>query len=93
MSSQAVMHLHNPARETKHTVLTGLMKRLGSSLFSRNHAKAPPVADSDPYALILLADQEFGEGRNEQARYLVEAAYEAFDQQAKCTIYRIHSTT
>jgi hypothetical protein len=40
---------------------------------------------TDAYLLVLLADQELTEGREEQARYLVEAAYEYFDQTAAVT--------
>lgn len=33
----------------------------------------------DLHVLLLLADQEFFEGREERALYLVEAAYKVFD--------------
>jgi hypothetical protein len=36
--------------------------------------------DADPYLFVLLADQEFGEQRPEQAESLIEAAYLAYDQ-------------
>ena len=38
-----------------------------------------PKDNTEPYLLILLADQELDDGREEQARYLVEAAYHIFD--------------
>ncbi len=38
------------------------------------------VQDSDPYLLVLLADQEFHDQRPEQAESLIEAAYVAYDQ-------------
>jgi hypothetical protein len=89
MRPQAVIPLNEPAAEAKYTVLTGLMKRLGSGRFARALFKAPPVTENDPYLLILLADQELDEGREEQARYLVEAAYEAFDQRSNICVFRI----
>jgi hypothetical protein len=42
-----------------------------------------PIAqprDADPYLFVLLADQELGERRPEQAESLIEAAYAAYDQ-------------
>ncbi len=36
--------------------------------------------DTDPYLFVLLADQELGEQRPEQAKSLIEAAYAAYDQ-------------
>jgi hypothetical protein len=36
--------------------------------------------DVDPYLFVLLADQELGEQRPEQANSLIEAAYIAYDQ-------------
>jgi hypothetical protein len=93
MRSQTIVHLHNPDNETKNTTLKGLIRRLNSSLFVRSQAKAHPTIDNDPYALILLAKQEIVEGREEQAKCLVDAAYEAFDKMAKTTIARVHSTT
>ena len=36
--------------------------------------------DTDPYMFVLLADQELGEQRPEQAKSLIEAAYAAYDQ-------------
>jgi hypothetical protein len=43
-------------------------------------AAVDPAHDSDPYLLVMLADQEFGAYRSEQAESLIEAAYEAYDQ-------------
>ena len=93
MCSQVVMHLHNHVGATGHTVLTGVMKRRGSSQPVRNHAKVPSTADNNPFVLVLLADQEFSEGREEQAIFLLDAAYKAFDKKAKTAIYRRHPTT
>lgn len=39
-----------------------------------------PSRDSDPYLLVLLADQEFVAHRPEQAESLIEAAYAVYDQ-------------
>ena len=89
MCSQAVVRLSHTVWETKYTILTGLMKRLGSGRFARGLFRKPPNTDNDPYLLILLAEQEFGEGREEQASYLLEAAYKAFDRTAKSNVYRL----
>jgi len=59
-----------------------LFQNLGSARLPRALLKQQPDVDTDPYLLLLLADQELVEGRDEQARYLVEAAYESFDQKA-----------
>lgn len=87
---QVVMDLNSHGMETKHASLTRLMKRLGSGRFARAFFKAPPMKKSDPYLLLLLADQELDEGREEQARYLVEAAYEVFDRQKESRVYRLY---
>jgi hypothetical protein len=49
--------------------------RSGSTLIRTSHP------DSDPYLLVLLADQELTAGRDEQACCLLDAAYAAFDRQ------------
>jgi hypothetical protein len=92
MRHQAVIPLREPVAETKYTVLTGLMKRFGSGRFARALLKPPQTTENDPYLLILLADQELVGGREEQARYLVEAAYEAFDQKSNVYIFRMQPT-
>jgi hypothetical protein len=66
-----------------------LLQRLGSGPFARAILKQQLRADTDPYLLLLLADQELIEGRYEQAKYLVEAAYEFFDRKASANIYRL----
>jgi hypothetical protein len=92
MRHQTVIPLREPVAETKYMALTGLMKRFGSGLFARTLVKSPPITESDPYLLVLLADQELGEGREEQAIYLVDAAYEAFDQKSNVYIFRMQPT-
>jgi hypothetical protein len=50
---------------------------------SPTHLVHLPIAaprDADPYLFVLLADQELGERRPEQAESLIEAAYAAYDQ-------------
>jgi hypothetical protein len=39
-----------------------------------------PTVEVDPYALILLAEQERRENRPGQSKYLIEAAYACYDQ-------------
>jgi hypothetical protein len=88
--SPVVMHLNSHGVKTKHASLTKLMKCLGSGRFAQAFFKAPSIKKNDPYLLLLLAEQELDEGREEQARYLVEAAYEAFDQQKESRVYRLY---
>jgi hypothetical protein len=45
---------------------------------------------NDPFLFILLADQELVDGREQQARYLVEAAYEAFDRKSDPGPFQLH---
>jgi hypothetical protein len=40
---------------------------------------ATPKLNIDPHLLLHLAERELIEGREDQARHLVEAAYEIFD--------------
>ncbi len=56
------------------------MARQPSKHWSRTAVQPLLRAEDDPYLLVLLADQELGAGREEQAKYLVEVAYEGFDQ-------------
>jgi hypothetical protein len=83
MYERIAMHMNNPAKNAKHTALTGIMKRLAYGRLTRALFKLPPAADSDPYLLVLLADQEIGDGRVDQAHHLIDAAYAAFDRKAK----------
>jgi hypothetical protein len=39
--------------------------------------------DPDAFLLVLLADQEFTAGRDDEARSLLDAAYAAFDRQTE----------
>jgi hypothetical protein len=88
--SPAVIYLNSHRVKAKHASLTRLIKRLGSGWFAKAFFKAPPIKKNDPYLLLLLAEQELDEGREEQAKYLVEAAYEAFDQRKESRVYRLH---
>jgi hypothetical protein len=89
MHLQGVTYLNNLAAAPKPTTLTGLMKRLGSGRLVRRFFKARAVTERDPYLLVLLADQEFSEGHEEQAVNLIEAVYRAFDRQREITRPRI----
>jgi hypothetical protein len=67
-------------QESKPWGLPSVFKRFG---FMRSTQKASTTAaqpNSDGYLLVLLADQELAAGRQEQARSLLDAAYDAFDQ-------------
>jgi hypothetical protein len=87
MVSHPLIHLVRPAQATQDGLFTGVARRQGSGHFVRTLVKQPPAVDSDPYLLALLADQELVEGREEQARSLIDAAYEAFDTEPTATIY------
>jgi hypothetical protein len=78
MIRQSVVHFFDAVPATKNRPLKELMKRLAQGRLARD--PAPPEVNPDPYLLLLLADQELVEGREDQARYLVEAAYESFDR-------------
>jgi hypothetical protein len=82
------IRLVRPDPAIKDQPFVGFFKQLGSGRFARALVKPQPEADTDPYLLLLLADQELVEGRDEQARYLVEAAYESFDQKAQINGYK-----
>lgn len=56
------------------------MKRFGLERFTPGGDKAPSKSDRDAYLLVLLADQELAAGREAEARSLLDAAYDAFDQ-------------
>jgi hypothetical protein len=47
---------------------------------ARGLTKASQDPDHDGYLLVLLADQEMIAGRDVEARYLLDAAYAAFDR-------------
>jgi hypothetical protein len=87
---QVVTYLNSHPAATKLAAMTRLMKRLGSGRFAQGFLKTPPIRQSDPFILLLLADQELDGGRKEQARYLIEAAYEAYDQQKEPCVYTIY---
>jgi hypothetical protein len=90
MITQPVVQLFGPASAIKDRPFTGLMKRLGAGRFARPLTKPPPEVNADPHLLLLLADQELVEGREEQARYLVEAAYEFYDRKTRTNVCRLY---
>jgi hypothetical protein len=89
-----VTYLNSYAEETKYTVLQRLMSRLGSGRFAPEVSETPAIRKHDPFMLVLLADQELAEGREEQASSLIEAAYDAYDHQREPHRLRIvHDNT
>jgi hypothetical protein len=56
------------------------IKRFGLARFTWGGNNAPSQSDRDAYLLVLLADQELAAGRHAEARSLLDAAYDAFDQ-------------
>jgi len=90
MVPDPLIHLVHPAPAINDSAFTGLMKRQGARRFARTRPKQSPKMGIDPYLLLLLADQELIGGREEQARYLIEAAYEFFDDKTKTSVSRLH---
>ena len=88
MIAQPVIQLFGRRPMSKDKPFKDLMKRL---VLGRSEPRiVAPAADvrKDPVLLLLLADQELVEGREEQATYLVEAAYDFFDRNVTKTILR-----
>jgi hypothetical protein len=83
MDRHSVIRLVSPAPTSKDRPFFDLLKRLGPGQLARAVLKTPTRLETDPYILLLLADQELADGREAQARYLVDAAYEFFDRKAK----------
>jgi hypothetical protein len=90
MVPQSVIYLFSAVPSKSDCRFTHLVKRFGSERIPRALGNAPPIPETDPYLLLLLADQEMTEGREEQARYLVESAYDAFDRKAEANVYTLH---
>jgi hypothetical protein len=90
MAPNPVIRLVRPAPPTKDALFAGLIRRLGRRRLARALVKHAPTVGDDPYLLVLLADQELVYGRKEQARYLVEAAYEFFDHKTRASVHRLY---
>lgn len=86
---QVVTYLNSHPATARHAAKTRLMKQLGSGLHTQGFLTAPPIRKTDPYFLLLLAERELHEGHNEQAEYLVESAYVAYDQRIEPCSYKI----
>jgi hypothetical protein len=90
MTGQPVIELFSSTASAKGRPIKGLMKRIGAKQIGRSFATAAPETPTDPYLLLLLADQEMVDGREDQAKYLVEAAYEFFDRNARVNARTLH---
>lgn len=90
MVLKPVIRLVGASHAPKKGPFTELMKRLGGNRLARRDTKAAQKAEADPYLLVLLADQELGDGRKEQARYLVDAAYDFFDRKAEGRVLKMN---
>ena len=96
MAANPVIHLVGSVRSERVPVVRSrlarsrpfmdLLKHLRAGRFARVFLKPAPKADTDPYLLLLLADQELSDGRKEQARHLIDAVYEHFDQKTKVQV-------
>jgi hypothetical protein len=58
-----------------------IFRHHGLSRSTRGSARTEARPDPDGYLLVLLADQAFTAGRDQQAETLLDAAYAAFDDQ------------
>jgi hypothetical protein len=92
MAPHPVFQLVRPAATTKDRPFSGLMKCLGARRFTRAPPGPAPQMDADPYFLLLLADQELIDGREEQAQYLIESVYEIFDQKSKTSARALYQS-
>jgi hypothetical protein len=90
MPPHPVIHLVHSVPSARDGTFAGLMRRLGARRLARAMPGPAPETAADPYLLLMLADQELVDGREEQARYLVEAAYELYDQKATPGTCRLH---
>jgi hypothetical protein len=90
MMRQPLIELFGSTESAKGRPIKGLTKRVGTKQMARSFARAAPETPTDPYLLLLLADQEMVDGREEQARYLIEAAYEFFDRKARVNVRTLH---
>ncbi len=90
MISQPVIHLFASSKTTRTGRVKGLMKNLDSGRPARTSAKPARTVSEDPYLLLLLADQELSNGREEQASYLIDSAYEVFDRRAAAAVYQLY---
>jgi hypothetical protein len=59
-----------------------LIKRTSPGCVARTLFDPPTKPREDSYLFVLIADQELAEGREEQARFLIDAAYDSFDRHA-----------
>ncbi|MEA2739021.1 MAG: hypothetical protein QOH05_2328 [Acetobacteraceae bacterium] len=80
---QQMIRLVRPISAMEEIPVTPLAKSLRSPMLLRARNKPFPSADTDPYLLVLLADQELAERREDQARCLIDAAYQMFDRATK----------
>lgn len=87
MIAQPVIYLSDLTPKTKAHPFKDLMKSFRSGRLTR--PLADPVAElhTDPYLLLLLADQELVEGRKEQAGCLIEAVYDFFDRKTRANVH------
>ncbi|HEY0185712.1 MAG TPA: hypothetical protein VGC09_23155 [Rhodopila sp.] len=90
MTPRTVIHLFHSDKAQNDRPFGRLTTRLGSGHFVATERDEPAGADIDPYLLLILADQELLDGREDQARSLVEAAYACFDQKARSSAAGLH---
>jgi hypothetical protein len=70
-----------PAEDSTSQASPTVFKGVGTARFAPGARKTLKHPDHDAYLLVLLADQELTEGRDAEARCLLDAAYAAFDRQ------------
>jgi hypothetical protein len=90
MLPHPLVRLVSPTQLVEDGPFRRLLKGMDHGRLTQVIPNTDPRSDNDPYLLLLLADQELVEGRKEQARHLVEAAYESFDQKTNAKVYTLH---
>jgi hypothetical protein len=70
---------HNVGSEQSNS--WAVYRRFGLTRFDRGSVGTGTRPELDGYLLVLLADQEFAAGRDQQAQTLLDAAYAAYDHQ------------
>jgi hypothetical protein len=87
MIAQPVIYLSDLTTKTKPKPFKELPKNFRSGRLAHVFADPVPQLQTDPYLLLLLADQELIEGRKEQASCLIEAAYDFFDRKNRANVH------
>jgi hypothetical protein len=81
------IHLVSSRQQTEDQAYAKPKKCAAPDRIAQALSIAAPKPNIDPHLLLHLAERELIEGREDQARHLVEAAYEIFDLTSAEDIY------